>query len=196
MNSKKKTNIERRQKGPFWRREGVQGYLFMIPTLIGFPLLCGYPMIYSLYCAFCDWDGFNPPEWVGLKNFRYILSVDPVFPKSLGVTLLYSVINVPITLILGLALALLLNKKLPGIKLFRVLFYLPTIVPAVAAITLWQFIFKSDIGLLNNVLSIFNIAPVGWLTYQLFSEYHKMVGRRRHDDYLAKRAAVGSRRCV
>lgn len=164
MTSAKNEAIARKPRKLFWRKEGFQGYMFMIPTLIGFPLLCVYPMIYSLYCSFCSWDGFNPPEWIGLKNFKYILTVDPVFPKSLGVTLLFSLINVPVTLILGLALALLLNKRLPGIKLFRVLYYLPTIMPAVAAITLWQFIFKSDIGLLNNVLGIFHVAPVGWLT--------------------------------
>ena len=53
-----KEKTKEKQKGKsFWKREGVQGYLFMIPTLIGFPLLCAYPMLYSLYCAFCDWDG-------------------------------------------------------------------------------------------------------------------------------------------
>jgi multiple sugar transport system permease protein len=73
-------------------------------------------------------------------------------------------INVPVTLVLGLALAVLLNKKIPGIKLFRVIYYLPTIVPGVAAIILWQFIFKSDVGLLNGLLGQLGIGPVGWLT--------------------------------
>jgi multiple sugar transport system permease protein len=164
MTDTKDANLIRKAHIPLWRKEGFQGYLFMIPTLIGFPLLCAYPILYSLYCAFCDWDGINPPIWTGLKNFKYILTIDPVFPKSLGVTFMFSLINVPVTIILGLALAILLNKKLPGIKLYRVLFYLPTIVPAVAAITVWQFIFKSDVGLLNNLLGIFHIAPVGWLT--------------------------------
>jgi multiple sugar transport system permease protein len=117
-----------------------------------------------LYSAFCDWDGINSPVWRGLKNFKYLLFVDPVFLKSIKVTFLFALINVPVTLILGLALAVLLNKKVPGIKLFRVIYYLPTIVPGVAAIILWQFIFKSDVGLLNGVLGQLGIAPVGWLT--------------------------------
>lgn len=153
-----------RRGKPFWKKEGFHAYMFMIPTLIGFPVLCAYPMLYSLYSAFCDWDGINSPVWRGLKNFKYLLFVDPVFLKSIKVTFLFALINVPVTLILGLALAVLLNKKVPGIKLFRVIYYLPTIVPGVAAIILWQFIFKSDVGLLNGVLGQLGIAPVGWLT--------------------------------
>jgi len=84
--------------------------------------------------AFCDWDGYNDPVFAGLKNFKYILTLDPVFPKSVAVTFIYALINVPVSLILGLALAVLLNKQLKGIKFFRVIYYLPTIVPSVAAI--------------------------------------------------------------
>ena len=160
-----KEKTKEKQKGKsFWKREGVQGYLFMIPTLIGFPLLCAYPMLYSLYCAFCDWDGYNDPVFAGLKNFKYILTLDPVFPTSVAVTFIYALINVPVSLILGLALAVLLNKQLKGIKFFRVLYYLPTIVPSVAAIILWQFMFKSDTGLLNGMLRQIGLPAVGWLT--------------------------------
>lgn len=158
-----KKSMKRKGK-PFWRKEGFQAYMFMIPTLIGFPVLCAYPMLYSLYSAFCDWDGINSPVWRGLKNFKYLLTIDPVFWKSIKVTFLFALINVPVTLVLGLALAVLLNKKIPGIKLFRVIYYLPTIVPGVAAIILWQFIFKSDVGLLNGLLGQLGIGPVGWLT--------------------------------
>ena len=153
-----------KSKKPFWKKEGFQGYMFMLPTLIGFPLLCVYPMIYSLYTAFCDWDGINDPVWAGLKNFEFIFTVKPIFWSSVKVTFAYALINVPITLILGLALAVLLNKKLVGIKVFRVIYYLPTIVPSVAALVLWQFIFKSDSGLINGTLHQLGIASVGWLT--------------------------------
>ena len=149
---------------PFWKSENFQGYMFMIPTLIGWPLFCGYPLITSLYCSFCDWDGVNSPVWQGLKNYKFILGTDPIFPKSLRVTLVYAAINVPMTLILGLALAILLNKKIPGIKVFRTIYYLPTIIPAVASIVLWQFMFKSDTGLINGILRQIGLKPVGWLT--------------------------------
>ena len=148
----------------FWQSENAQGYLFMIPTLIGLPLFCIYPLVTSLYCAFCDWDGINAPVWKGIKNFRWILVKDPTFKQSLLATMEYALINVPIMLVLGLALAVLLSKKLRGIKIFRVLYYLPTIIPGVATLVLWQFMFKSDVGLLNGLLRQIGLQPVGWLT--------------------------------
>lgn len=148
----------------FWQTENFQGYMFMIPTLIGLPLFCIYPLVTSLYCAFCDWDGINAPVWKGIKNFRFILVRDPVFKQSLLRTMEYALINVPVMLVLGLALAVLLNKKLRGIKIFRVLYYLPTIIPGVATLVLWQFIFKSDTGLLNGILRQIGFSAVGWLT--------------------------------
>jgi ABC-type sugar transport systems, permease components len=148
----------------FCKREGFQAYLFMIPTLIGFTAFCIYPMLYSLYCSFCNWNGINKPEWAALKNYKYLFQQDPIFLKSIKITFTYVLINVPVTLILGLAIALLLNKKIPGIRFFRVIFYLPTIVPSIAAIVLWQFIFKSDTGLLNGLLAAIGMKPVGWLT--------------------------------
>jgi multiple sugar transport system permease protein len=90
--------------------------------------------------------------------------MDPIFKKSLLVTFEYALINVPVMLILGLALAVLLNKKIIGIKMFRVLYYLPTIIPNVATLILWQFIFKSDTGMLNGVLRQAGLPAVGWLT--------------------------------
>lgn len=149
---------------PFWKKEGFQGYLFMFPTLIGLPAFCIYPMIYTLYTAFCDWDGTNAPVWAGLKNFKYIFTIDPVFWKSLWITLAYALINVPITLILGMALAVLLNKNIKGIRLFRTIYYLPTIVPGIAAMVLWQFLYRSDVGLLNGILNQIGLPSVGWLT--------------------------------
>ena len=153
-----------KSKKKFWQSENFHGYMFMIPTLIGWPLFCGYPLITSLYCSFCDWDGVNSPVWKGLKNYQFILTADPIFPKSLRVTLIFAAINVPMLLILGLALALLLNKKIPGIKIFRTIYYLPTIIPGVATLILWQFMFKSDTGLINGILRQIGLKGVGWLT--------------------------------
>lgn len=164
MAKETKLAVQKKSGKRFWRSDNVQGYLFMIPTLIGWPLFCGYPLITSLYCSFCDWDGVNAPVWKGLKNYIFILTQDPIFPKSLKVTLEFAAINVPMSLILGLALAVLLNKKLKGIKIFRTLYYLPTIIPGVATLILWMFMFKSDTGLLNGILRQLGLPAVGWLT--------------------------------
>lgn len=164
MKREKAKKVKSNTQKPIWKTEGFQGYLFMLPTLIGFPLLCAYPMIYSLYCSFCDWDGINAPVFAGLKNYQFIFTAKPVFWQSVRITFTYALVNVPITLILGLALAVLLNKKLPGIKVFRVIYYLPTIVPSVAALVLWQFMFKADTGLINGTLNQLGLPSVGWLT--------------------------------
>ncbi len=155
---KRKSNVK------FWHREGFVGYMFMIPTLIGFTAFVAYPLVVSVYTAFTDWDGVNAPVWVGLKNFKYMFTEDPIFWKSMGVTFLYVIYTVPISLLLGMALAVLLNKNLPGIRIFRTLYYLPSITPAVAALVLWMFIYKSDTGLLNLILSNIGLPKVGWLT--------------------------------
>ena len=155
---KRKSNVK------FWHREGFVGYMFMIPTLIGFSIFVAYPLIVSMYTAFTEWDSVNPPQWVGLENFKYIFTQDPVFYKSVGVTFLYVIYTVPISLLLGMALAVLLNKSLPGIRIFRTLYYLPAITPAVASLVLWMFIYKSDTGILNLFLSNIGLPKVGWLT--------------------------------
>jgi multiple sugar transport system permease protein len=148
----------------FFRKEGFQAYLFMIPTLIGFPFLCAWPVLWSIYCAFCDWDGMTSPVFKGLKNFQYLFLRDPIFFRSIRITFTFVLIYVPVSLILGMLLAVLLNKDIKGMKFFRVIYYLPTIVPGVAALVLWQFVYQSDFGLLNNVLAFFHIQQVGWLT--------------------------------
>lgn len=145
------------------KREGLAGYLFMLPTIIGFTLFVAYPLIASVYYSLTEWDGFLPPKFIGLDNFKFILFNDPTFIQSLKVTFMYVLLTVPITMVLGLGIALLLNKTIPGIKLFRTLFYLPVVLPSVAALVLWLFIFKSDYGLLNNVLRIVHIPAVPWL---------------------------------
>ncbi len=161
--SSTKTVKKGKFKSKMAKHEALVGYLFMIPTIIGFSLYVGYPLLTSIYYALTEWDGLLPPKFVGLKNFAFIFKTDPTFFKSLEVTFLYVIYTVPISLILGLLLALLLNKNIPGIKIFRTMYYLPVVLPSVAALVLWLFIFKSDYGLLNNLLRLVHLPPVPWL---------------------------------
>lgn len=144
-------------------REGWIAYAFMLPTVIGFSVFVAYPLIVSIYYSMTNWDGLLTPKFIGLKNFQYIFTVDPTFWMSIKATFIYVIYTVPISLALGLGLALLLNKSLPGIKIFRTLFYLPVILPSVAALVLWLFIYKSDYGLLNNLLRAVHLPAVKWL---------------------------------
>jgi multiple sugar transport system permease protein len=106
---------------------------------------------------------FTQYEFVGGENYRRLLTEDPLFWKSLQVTIVYACLAVPLGIIGSLALALLLNTKVKGTAIFRTLFYLPSLVPAVATAVLWQWLFNAENGLLNQMLGVFGIAGPQWL---------------------------------
>ncbi|GHU75721.1 sugar ABC transporter permease [Spirochaetia bacterium] len=144
-------------------REGLIGYGFMMPTVIGFAVFIIYPMIVSAYYAFTEYMGFGTAKWVGLENYVWMFTRDPVFIPSILATLRYVVWTVPAVLAGGLLLALLLNKTMAGIKAFRVIYYLPVVVPGVASLVMWKFIFEPDFGLLNGLLALVGLPPFRWL---------------------------------
>ena len=144
------------------QREALVGWLFIAPAVLGFVLWVVGPMIYSGWLAMSDWDLLSPARFVGLDNFTRMVN-DPLFWKSLWVTVVYTVFHVPLTLILAFLVAMLLNSKVRGIAIFRTLFYLPSIVPAVASAVLWVWIFNSEFGLLNMVLRLVGLKKVLWL---------------------------------
>ncbi|WP_152393310.1 carbohydrate ABC transporter permease [Paenibacillus guangzhouensis] len=139
------------------------GYLFILPGIIGFLTFVAYPLLSSVYYSMTEWSGFDTPKFVGLKNYVHMFTVDPLFWSSVRLTFLYAGLGVPLGLVLGLLLALLLFKPIAGVKIFRTLFYLPVVLPAVASTTLWLFIYQPQYGLLNNVLRVFGIEGPDWL---------------------------------
>lgn len=153
----------KRSLSPARRREEIEGYLAIAPWLLGFVLFTAIPIIFSLVISFTHWDVFTPPRWVGLANYRDLLA-DRRFFKSLQVTITYSALSLPLGLIGGLLLALLLNMRLPGIHIFRTLFYLPSVIAGVAVATLWLWIFNPHYGLANTLLRRIGIEGPMWLT--------------------------------
>jgi multiple sugar transport system permease protein len=143
------------------RREGL-GLLFISPWLIGFLAFGLYPMVASLYYAFTRYSGFGTPVLTGLTNYRLMIH-DPVFWTSVWNTLYFVGLGVPLSIILGLAIALPMNAKVRGIGLYRTLIYLPTIVPTVVGALLWLWIFNPDYGLLNSILSGLHLPTGSWL---------------------------------
>ncbi|WP_328803925.1 carbohydrate ABC transporter permease [Paenibacillus glycinis] len=141
----------------------IKGYLHISPSIIGFGVFVAYPLVMSVYYALMEWNGYNKPKFVGFDNFRYLFTVDPVFWKAIRITFYYVLINVPASLVFGLLLAMLLNRKLPAIKFFRTAFYLPTVLPMIATLTLWKFIYHPQYGLANHVLNLFGANPLNWL---------------------------------
>jgi multiple sugar transport system permease protein len=155
------TTLVRWLKKPRQRRTLV-GYTFIGPFILGFLLWFLIPAGYSLWMTFQDMDMRTPPEFVGFGNFQDIVG-DSLFWQALKVTSLYTVISVPVNMIAAFALALLMNTKVRGISVFRTIYYLPSIVPAVANAVLWAWILNSDFGLLNALLHAIGLPKVLWL---------------------------------
>ena len=144
------------------KHEARWGLIFVLPWVLGFLIFTAGPMVVSLLLSFQKYD-LNTSQWVGIENYRRILTKDPLFWKALSNTFIYAFFSVPLGVIGSLAIALLLNQNVRGQRLFRTLFYLPSLVPAVASALLWQWIFNTDNGILNTILHGFGAPPIEWL---------------------------------
>jgi len=146
------------------RRQLAAGLAFISPWIGGFLVLTLYPVGASLFYSFCDYDVLSRPIWVGLLNYRDMVS-DQVFWQSLGNTLLFSALALPLGLSVALALALLLNQPVGARGLFRAIYYLPSLVPAVAGAMVWLWILNGRYGLLDLALAGLGVAhPPQWLS--------------------------------
>jgi multiple sugar transport system permease protein len=145
-----------------WQRNRA-GYLFMLPWLVGFFGLTLGPTLGSLYLAFTDFDLLTAPRWAGLGNFEYMLLYDDRFWKSLEVTFTFVVWSVPLKLVVALAIAMILDKGIRAVGLYRALFYLPSLLGAsVAVAVLWRKLFESE-GIVNQLLAVVGIPGEAWI---------------------------------
>lgn len=143
-------------------REAITGYVFALPWILGFILFTAWPMLFSLYTSFTQYNIIKDPEWVGLDNYKAILE-DDRFYKSLENTFWMVGYKTPIVLVAGLGIAMLLNMDLPGEKFFRTMVYFPTVLAGIASIFLWQWILAPN-GLANDLLGTFGIDGPAWFT--------------------------------
>ena len=141
----------------------VKFFLFISPWIIGFLLFILIPMGMSLYYSFTDWDVLTKESFVGMANYAGLFQ-DPLFYKSLQVTGVYTLITVPLNVFLSLMTAILLNMEGRFMAFFRTLYYIPAVLSAVVVAILWQWIFNSKYGLLNDVLTKFGIEGPRWLS--------------------------------
>ena len=145
------------------RREAIEGYLFILPWILGFLIFRLGPMLYSLFLSFTDYAARGAPQFIGLENYTYMFTKDPRFLDSLRSTLAFVVGYLPLNLAVGLAIALLMNQRVRGITGFRAIYYLPAVTSGVAVAILWQFVFHKQWGILNAILSVFGVSRIGWL---------------------------------
>jgi multiple sugar transport system permease protein len=145
------------------KRRAVTGYLFITPWIIGLLAFTMIPIIAVFVLSFTRFGVFDSPVWVGLDNYRRIFAEDRLFRLSLGNTAYYVFVSVPLHVSLGFLLAVLLNSKVFGVTFFRALFYVPSIVPQVAGVLLFVWLFQPQIGLLNYLLRLVGIPGPNWL---------------------------------
>jgi multiple sugar transport system permease protein len=146
-----------------WHND-APGYLFLLPWLIGFLGLTIGPMVTSLYLSFTDFDLLTSPDWVGADNYIRMFTNDAKFWTSMRVTMFFVIFSVPLKLCFALAVAMLLNRGIRGLPLYRALFYLPSLLGASVAIAiLWRQIFAGD-GLVNKLLAMIGIAGPSWIS--------------------------------
>ncbi|GFZ77490.1 sugar ABC transporter permease [Elstera cyanobacteriorum] len=157
-------------------RRNLPGYLFLLPWLLGFLGLTLVPALGSLYLSFTEFDLLRDPRWVGAANYVRIATDDPKFVASLYVTFVYVALSVPLKLALALAVAMLLNKGIAGLPLYRAVFYLPSLLGASVAIAvLWRQLFAGN-GLVNQVVFLlFGVQGPSWISDPDYTLYTLVV---------------------
>ncbi len=152
-----------RRISPWRRGETRSAYLFLAPWIVGFLVLTAGPMLASLVLSFTDYDILTAPEFVGLANYRELVS-DPDVYRSLGNTVFYTVLHVPLSMAISLALAMLLIRLSRGSAFFRTVIYLPVMTPPVAIGALFLLLLNGQTGLVNAALGVVGIQGPQWTT--------------------------------
>jgi putative chitobiose transport system permease protein len=144
------------------RKSSLTPYLFLAPALIVIAVFVVYPIVAVVYYSFTDYSIVTPPVWVGLKNFQRLFQ-DPVFWQALSHSFIYLLVT-PMLIFLCIVLAVVVNRKLPGINLFRALYYIPVISGSIAVGIAWRLMLDTN-GLLNSLLISLGVLqePTQWL---------------------------------
>ena len=138
------------------------GYIFIFPAILGLLTFYFGPMLYSIIISFTRYNMLLPPKWIGIENYIRLFKDELVY-KALSVTFYFVLLNVPTITVIPLLIAILLNTKVRYMSIFRTIFYIPSIVPAVANAAMWMFAFNPVFGFLNKVIGIFGIPPQQWI---------------------------------
>lgn len=153
----------RRRMSGIARKEALAGYVAISPWLLGFLIFQLVPIVSAFYISSTEWRILSTPEFIGLRNFDKLLFQDDLFWQSVKVTVIYVIFRVPFSAMLSLALALLMNQRLLGRRVFRTIYYLPAVIPLVAVSMMWIWIFNPEYGVLNTLLRVFGIEGPPWI---------------------------------
>jgi multiple sugar transport system permease protein len=153
------------------RKDLLTGLLFISPWIIGFLCFTAYPLVSSFYYSLTDYDIINPPVFVGMENYKTLFTGDDLFYKVLKNTLYMVFVGLTVITACTLFISILLNnKKVKGMAFFRVVFFLPTLVPLVILSILWVWVLQPDSGIVNTILGWFGIAGPGWFSSPVWAK--------------------------
>lgn len=158
-----------RRRGGWRPDQQLEGYLFLLPSLLGFLTFTVGPVLAAFYLSFVDWNLIRPARFVGLANYVEILTRDRIFRQAFWNTLYFCVTIVPLQLSIGLLLAVALNQPIRGITTYRVIYFMPVVTSIVAAALVFQFLFNHDYGVVSAFfykladLTGLPINPPDWL---------------------------------
>jgi multiple sugar transport system permease protein len=154
---------KRRKWNSMARSDAFWGYAMIAPGLIGLLVFYIWPMLQTFYFSFTEWGPFGDAVWTGLANYRELFH-GPEFLMALRNTLVYTVLSVSITEAIALVLAVLLNQKLRGMSVYRTLYFIPVVTMPVAIGLVWRWLYNSDYGIINYLLSLIGIEGANWLS--------------------------------
>lgn len=152
------------------RSRALSGLFFLSPWLVGLVVFTAYPVGASFYYSLTDYTVLRPPHWVGLANYVYLLRDDEYFWRYAVFNTVYMFLELPLAIAAGVGLAMLLNQRLRGMAVFRTIFYLPALVPTVAAALLWLWLLNPQYGLANQALRHLGLAGIGWIAEPRWSK--------------------------
>ena len=152
------------------RNNNILGYAFISPWLIGFIVFTAGPMIASLILSFTRYDGRNPAEFIGFSNFSGLIH-DKYVWNSLKVTFKFAFLSIPIGIVCGFLLAYMLNMNVPGMKGWRTLYYLPSLISGVVVAMLWRGLFDDQYGVINFLIRQFGGSAPKWLLDPKYTLY-------------------------
>ncbi len=151
-------------QSPISRRRAIYAYVCLLPWIIGFLAFTAYPVFASLFYSFTDFPILKGITCCGFQNYQKMFFEDDLFWKSLRITFTYSLVAVPSGVIIGYLVALLLNQQVVGVSVWRTMYFVPSIVPAIAAIYLWIWMYNPDFGLINAALMQFGLRGPKWFS--------------------------------
>lgn len=150
-----------RRKSRLTRRKAAAAYILIGPWLLGFLIFTAYPIVMSAYYSLTNYAILTPPQYVGLQNYKALFH-DALFWQSLKVTGIYCVVVVPLSVLIGYSLALMLNQRVRWMPVWRTMYYLPAVVPAIAGAYIWQWMFNPNFGFVNSALHSIGIQGPQW----------------------------------